>query len=222
MATFKDAFAAAKKKGKDTFVYDGKVYTTEVAVKDAHVNDHIDVTNVSKAELPVKATKLKKNVWPLQSELLKLYGSPSYVTPSFKRDNIGTAVLPYTMWMDTIRFDKIAMHKSCIDSFTRVMNYVWEANDKDYEKIKAQQLHVFSGCWNIRMKRGGSTASVHSWALAIDIAAPWNMMGKKPGYNKYSFTNDSVIVKAFKEEGWTWGGDWSRPDGMHFQAARVE
>lgn len=221
MATFKEAFAAAKKAGKETFTYDGKLYTTEVAVKDANENDHIDVTNTSKF-VAEKTTKLKKNNWPLQSQLLSLYGSPSYVSPSFRKNNIGTAILPYTMWMDNIRFDKIAMHKSCIDSFQRVMNYVWEANDKDYEKIKAQQLHVFSGCWNIRTKRGGSTASVHSWALAIDIAAPWNGMGKKPGYNKYSFTNDSVIVKAFKEEGWTWGGDWEkRPDGMHFQAARV-
>jgi hypothetical protein len=101
------------------------------------------------------------------------------------------------------------------------MNYIWEANDKDYDKIKAQQLHVFSGCWNIRNKRGGHTASVHSWALAVDIAAPWNGLGKKPGYNKYSFTEDSVIVKAFEAEGWIWGGRWNRPDGMHFQAARV-
>ena len=199
MATFKEAFAAAKKAGKETFVHDGKVYTTQVAVKDANVNDNIDVTNTSKVE--TKSVKLKKNNWPLQSQLFDLYGSPSYVTPSFKKNNIGTAVLPYTMWMDTIRFDKIAMHKSCIDSFVRVMTYVWEANDKDYDKIKAQQLHVFSGCWNIRTMRGGTNASVHSWALAIDIAAPWNMLGKKPGYNKYSFTNDSLIVKAFKEEG---------------------
>ncbi len=219
MATFKEAFAAAKKAGKETFTYDGKIYTTEVAVKDAKEKDHIDVTNVSKVE--TKSVKLKKNNWPDQDDLLRLYGMPSYASPAFKKNNIGVAILPYTMWMDTIRFDKIAMHKSCVDSFVRVMTYVWEANDKDYDKIKAQQLHVFSGCWNIRTKRGGSTASVHSWALAVDIAAPWNMLGKKPGYNKYSFTNDSLIVKAFKEEGWVWGGDWSRPDGMHFQAARV-
>ena len=123
MATFKEAFAAAKKAGKESFVYDGKLYTTEVAVKDANVNDHVDVTNTSKVESS-KTPKLKKNNWPLQSQLLSLYGSPSYVTPSFKKNNIGTAVLPYTMWMDTIRFDKIAMHKSCIDSFVRVMTYV--------------------------------------------------------------------------------------------------
>ena len=93
MATFKEAFAAAKKAGKESFVYDGKLYTTEVAVKDANVNDHVDVTNTSKVESS-KTPKLKKNNWPLQSQLLSLYGSPSYVTPSFKKNNIGTAVLP--------------------------------------------------------------------------------------------------------------------------------
>ena len=58
MATFKEAFAAAKKAGKETFVYDGKVYTTQVAVKDANVNANIDVTNTSKVE--TKSVKLKK------------------------------------------------------------------------------------------------------------------------------------------------------------------
>lgn len=163
---------------------------------------------------------LQKNDWPAQTELIKLYGEPSYEA-KFKKAHITSAKLPYTMWMDKIRFDKITMHSCCIDSFIRVMTHVWEENGKDYEKIQAQKLHVFSGCWNIRSKRGGSTASVHSWAMAVDIAAPWNGLGKTPGYNKYSFTNDSLIVKAFKEEGWIWGGDWKRADGMHFQAAHV-
>ena len=30
MATFKEAFAAAKKAGKETFIHEGKVYTTEI------------------------------------------------------------------------------------------------------------------------------------------------------------------------------------------------
>jgi hypothetical protein len=25
----------------------------------------------------------------------------------------------------------------------------------------------------------------------------------------------------FKEEGWIWGGEWSPPDAMHVQAARI-
>ena len=33
-------------------------------------------------------------------------------------------------------------------------------------------------------------------------------------------TADSVPVRAFREAGWEWGGDWSSPkDYQHFSAA---
>jgi hypothetical protein len=219
MATFKEAFAAAKKAGKETFVYDGKLYTTEVAVKDAKEEGHIDVTNTVKESQVPTVSKLKKNVWPLQTELRKKFGTPDY-GGTFKK-NMVSVNLPYTMWMDDIKITKCWMNKICADSLVRVLTYVWDENGRDYDKIKAQQLHVFSGSWNIRNMRGGHSLSTHAFGLAIDIAAPYNALGKKPGYNKYSFTENSLIVKAFKEEGWVWGGPWSRPDGMHFQAARV-
>jgi hypothetical protein len=219
MATFKEAFAAARKAGKDVFIYDGKVYTTKVAAKEADETKFVDVTNTVKDSSVVTVGRLKKNVWPLQSELRRKFGTPDY-GGTFKK-NMVQVQLPYTMWMDDIKITKCWMNRSCSDSLIRVLTYVWDENGRDYDKIKAQQLHIFSGSWNIRNMRGGHSLSTHAFGVAIDIAAPYNALGKKPGYNKYSFTKDSLIVKAFREEGWTWGGEWTRGDGMHFQAARV-
>lgn len=219
MATFKEAFAAARKAGKETFIYDGKVYTTEVSVKEADETKFVDVTNTVSDSKVTPVNKLKKNNWPLQSELRKKFGTPDY-GGKFKQ-HMTKVNLPYTMWMDDTKITSCWMNKICADSLVRVLTHVWDANERDYDKIKAQQLHIFSGAWNIRNMRGGSSLSTHAYGLAIDIAAPYNMLGKKPGYNKYSFTEDSLIVKAFKAEGWVWGGPWSRPDGMHFQAAIV-
>ena len=215
---FKDAFAAARKAGKEKFIFDGKVYTTEVADE----SKHIDVTNTVKPLPPAKALpKLKSNKWPLQSELRAKFGTPSY-SGKFKKDNMVEVTLPYTMWMDEIKITKVWVNKLCADSLLRVLTYLWEFYGRDYDKIKSLGLHVFSGTWNIRPMRGGHNMSMHAWGLAIDIAAPYNALGKKPCYNKLSFTDDSEIVKAFKAEGWVWGGDWdSRFDTMHFQAARV-
>lgn len=220
MATFKEAFAAARKAGKETFIHDGKLYTTQVAAKEADETKFITVTNtIADSKVPT-VSKLKKNVWPLQSELRKKFGTPDY-GGSFRK-NMVQVNLPYTMWMDDIKITKTWMNKSCADSLLRIMTYVWDENGRDYDRIKSQQLHVFSGAWNIRNMRGGASLSTHAYGVAIDIAAPYNALGKKPGYNKHSFTKDSLIVKAFREEGWTWGGEWERrPDGMHFQAARV-
>lgn len=220
MATFKEAFATARKAGKETFIYDGKLYTTQVATKEADETKFLDVTNTVKESNVPTVSKLKKNNWPAQSQLRAKFGVPDY-GGKFKQ-HMTQVSLPYTMWMDDLKITKCWMNKSCSDSLVRVLTYVWDENGRDYDKIKAQQLHIFSGSWNIRNMRGGHSLSTHAFGLAIDIAAPYNALGKKPGYNKHSFTKDSLIVKAFKEEGWVWGGDWERrPDGMHFQAAIV-
>lgn len=214
MTTFKEAFAAARKAGKEKFTYDGKVYTTEVADE----TKFVDVTNTVKpTPVPSNLPKLKFNKWPKQSELKSKFGAPSY-SGKFKKDNMAEYTLPYTMWMDDIKITKVWMNKICGESLIRVLTYLWEFYGRDYEKIKSLGLHIFSGTWNIRNMRGGNAISTHAWGLAIDISAPYNALGKKPGYNKLSFTENSEIVKAFEAEGAVWGGRWEkRPDPMHFQ-----
>lgn len=78
----------------------------------------------------------------------------------------------------------------------------------------ANQIKTWDGCFNIRRKKGGSTPSLHSWGLAIDINAAWNGFGKQP-------TMSAELVKCFTDAGLDWGGTWSRPDGMHFQIAKL-
>jgi hypothetical protein len=76
------------------------------------------------------------------------------------------------------------------------------------------ELKTWDGCFNIRKKRGATSASLHSWGIAIDINAAWNGFGKPPTMSK-------ELVSCFKDVGFDWGGDWTRPDGMHFQLASL-
>ena len=78
----------------------------------------------------------------------------------------------------------------------------------------ADQIKTYDGCFNVRKKRGGTTPSLHSWGIAIDINAAWNGFGKKP-------TMSPELVKCFTDAGFDWGGDWVKPDGMHFQLAKI-
>lgn len=75
-------------------------------------------------------------------------------------------------------------------------------------------IKTWDGCFNIRKKRGAQSMSLHSWGLAIDINASWNRMGMKP-------TMPMELVECFEEAGFEWGGRWTKPDGMHFQLARI-
>lgn len=76
------------------------------------------------------------------------------------------------------------------------------------------QLKTWDGCFNIRKKRGSSSTSLHSWGVAIDVNAAWNKFGNRP-------TLSPEFVKCFTDAGFDWGGTWTRPDGMHFQLAKI-
>ena len=73
-----------------------------------------------------------------------------------------------------------------------------------------KELKTWDGCFNIRNKRGASSASLHSWGVAIDVNSAWNGFGKKP-------TLSAGFVRCFTDNGFDWGGHWNKPDGMHFQ-----
>lgn len=93
------------------------------------------------------------------------------------------------------------------------------------------ELKTFDGCWNFRPIRGYEKKyaallaagreeeaikylSIHSWAGAIDLNAGENPLGAKPKLSK-------GFVKCFTDAGLEWGGNWGRPDGMHFQLATL-
>lgn len=76
------------------------------------------------------------------------------------------------------------------------------------------ELKTWDGCFNIRKKRQLSSMSLHSWGIAIDVNAAWNGLNKTP-------TLSSEFVKCFTDNGFDWGGTWTRKDGMHFQLSKI-
>ena len=78
----------------------------------------------------------------------------------------------------------------------------------------SDQLRTWDGCFNIRAKRASKSMSLHSWGIAIDINAAWNRFGKKPTMSK-------ELVDCFANAGFSWGGYWRTPDGMHFQLEKI-
>ena len=79
---------------------------------------------------------------------------------------------------------------------------------------RSKDILTWDGCFNIRATRGAvGVPSLHSWGLAIDINAAWNQLGKVP-------TMYASLVKCFTDAGFDWGGNFSRPDGMHFQLTK--
>lgn len=159
------------------------------------------------------------NKWPLQSECFGLFGNPSL--PKFERNHLVRIKIPYKMHMGDIPITRITMNKICAESTLRILEKIQTYYNNDYDAMENAGVTDFGGAWNVRTMRGGSNLSMHAYGLAIDLNADLNPLGKKPGWKKGSFTEDHPVVIMFREEGWVWGGPWSRPDGMHFQAAIV-
>lgn len=71
------------------------------------------------------------------------------------------------------------------------------------------ELKTFDGCFNIRAVRGNNSLSSHAYGLAIDLNAKENGLGAVPKLS-------AAFVKCFTDQGFDWGGNFSRKDGMHF------
>lgn len=72
----------------------------------------------------------------------------------------------------------------------------------------------YGGCYSPRYvaSSSGPRLSHHSWGIAIDINVAENAFGTKAD-------QDPRLVEIFERHGFTWGGRWLIPDGMHFEWA---
>lgn len=60
--------------------------------------------------------------------------------------------------------------------------------------------------------------SSHSWGIAIDLNVAWNGYGVTPP-PLGAIGSVRELIPFFAGEGFGWGGDFSEPDGMHFELA---
>lgn len=73
----------------------------------------------------------------------------------------------------------------------------------------------YGGCYGPRFigRIAGGRLSHHAWGIAIDINAADNAFGTRPDL-------DPRLVEIMERAGFTWGGRWVVPDGMHFEWVR--
>lgn len=102
---------------------------------------------------------------------------------------------------------------------TRVENiFAQTASAYTQKEIEELGLNKYSGCYNKRKVRGGSSYSIHSWGVAIDIDAGRNPMksnGREPlATQKAKKFWEIVEANGGHSMGRNFGYDW-----MHFQFA---
>ncbi len=150
-------------------------------------------------------------------EIKAKYGDPGH--EAFSREwfnkHIKTFRLPVELrlsWDPGTVVNKILAHEDVGDAMVdAIAEIAWFYRDEFVEKY-----NFYGGTYAYRKKRGGDEFSTHAWGIAIDF---------NPHLGRFGSIEDAAsyprpIVQAFKERGFEWGGEWSWPDAMHFQAAR--
>jgi D-alanyl-D-alanine carboxypeptidase-like protein len=89
---------------------------------------------------------------------------------------------------------------------------------RQYSK-RVEIVHA-GGCWGFDHKKisGSDEWSCHAAALAIDINAPAHNMGDPPSHSMSQHQIDECHALERESDGvLRWGGDFSRPDTMHWE-----
>lgn len=156
-------------------------------------------------------------------ELYEKYGNPA--SPVFKKklilwdvpDDIEIGVIP----------KRIYCHPDLVGPLEKALRSLIAAGKVADAKGNPTELKTWDGCYNYRPIRGhekkfdalmsegypnlaSKYLSTHAWGLAIDVNAFENRLGRTPKLSR-------AFVKCFTDQGFKWGGNFKRLDGMHFE-----
>jgi hypothetical protein len=117
--------------------------------------------------------------------------------------NIATATVPI--------IGEVACHRLMIPQLQAALSEIESAG-------LANELRPddYGGCYVPRFidRNPSLPLSMHAFGLAVDINVSTNQLGSEGDMNPR-------IVEIFERWGFVWGGDWSRPDPMHFELGRL-
>jgi hypothetical protein len=148
-------------------------------------------------------------------EIKHVYGDPKallrsdgMIHPSWERVTLDYVYLPEVLplgWDRTILVSRIRVHKLLTFPLSALLKELHAAGHWD-------KLKTFDGSYAWRPSRGSQKLSTHCWGIALDFNAETNGLGEQGDMAP-------EVIEMFVRHGWEWGGEWHRPDPMHFQAA---
>ncbi|MGH2788653.1 MAG: M15 family metallopeptidase [Actinomycetota bacterium] len=105
---------------------------------------------------------------------------------------------------------EVVCHKALLPQLTQALRTI-----SDRGMAHMVDRSSFGGCFGPRFidLNPDGRISHHSWGIAFDINVKQNAFGREPNL-------DPRLVRAIEQWGFTWGGRWIIPDGMHFEWQR--
>ena len=150
--------------------------------------------------------------FPTKSEITAFFGRHGVkggYTPPTKR-----ITLPFTVYYEGSPVKTLNPHVKCADRFLAAFHRLAEAFPTEASR-RAAGILTYDGLYNPRKMRGGSSMSMHAWAIAIDLDA--NRNGNTVHWPTGACM-PLLVMECFAREGIAPAGAlWSR-DAMHMEA----
>ena len=121
------------------------------------------------------------------------------VDPQWRKANVRTARVPL--------LGPVTCHRALFPQLRRALSRAVAAN-----LSFAVDAADYGGCYSPRFinRNPAGRLSHHSWGIAVDVNVTENAYGTKAD-------QDLRLVRIMEGAGFTWGGRWVVPDGMHFE-----
>lgn len=155
--------------------------------------------------------------WPRQAEVEKFFGPAG--SPAATAGKVELPFPFYIAWDLDTRVSRFSAHAKVAPALTLI--FAEAAKHYGRDRFEALGLSLFGGCYNFRKMRGGSSLSMHSYGIAVDLDPERNQL--RWGRDRASFARSEylpfwAIVEA---HGATSLGRAANMDWMHFQFARL-
>ena len=147
------------------------------------------------------------NPWPKPANLESFYGKAG------DENNLVEIEFPFPVYYGGKLVKKTRCHKKVAASLLRILKAIHEKYGSDRGII--EEAEDYGGIFNFRLKRGGSSYSLHAYGAAIDLddddntfRDSWPMKADMP----------LEIMEEFAREGWKSAGAFWGYDAMHHEA----
>lgn len=142
------------------------------------------------------------------AEVKRIFGEWTY------RPTNSRFVIPDKAWEDANIVEETVPLLGLIACNTKLIPQLTGAMRELIARGLGGLIRTSNGCYSPRMQIGNTYAlSRHAYGIAVDVNATRNPYGEAP-------SQDPRLVEVMERWGFTWGGRWLVPDGMHFEFVR--
>ena len=151
------------------------------------------------------------------NQIIKRYGQPNETGAGY----LTVIQLPYPMrlaWDLDVKVTRMSCHKDVEDKLLAVFNDL--LCHYGYDEIVRLGIDLFGGCFNYRRMRGGSSWSLHSWGIAIDLDPARNKLKESKRTARFARPEYKPMIDIFYKHGFISLGVEKNFDFMHFEIAK--